>query len=367
MKTLSFTLILLNILLIKTNAQEIPYESITNFLKADWIVELVNNEIEPAFNGGFLFVSENLVINAMTGEKLSSPFDSNIIKDSLLIFGTEDKLEVFNIKSNNQILSSLRRRARYVGPDKYKISNDSIWIEVNYKMHIVAINLNNNEKIWSTPSASRIVDEPVIRNDKVFVVNEEEILVLRRNDGAIINRFPTGGQVLSKLTFQNSNVYFIVRDVGLISINLEINKIEWKFALERYSGHITKIIVDKEVVYFADNNLYALDRNNGEIIWKHGVDHSFFIRRPDYLSEIKDYLLFYIFKDNENLLTVADKNTGNILYQGFNSNVVGGDSNNPDGVAKEDLWLIDFMNEFIHDSPLIGMMDNKIYGFEVLK
>ncbi|MGE0773035.1 MAG: hypothetical protein AB7K37_15080 [Cyclobacteriaceae bacterium] len=82
---------------------------------------------------------------------------------------------------------------------------------------------------------------------------------------------------------------------------------------------------------------------------------------------MRDYLVFYVFKHNENLLTVADKDTGEILYQGFNSNVVGGNSNNPDGVAKEDLLLIDFMDELIDNNILIGVMDNKIYGLEVLK
>jgi len=85
------------------------------------------------------------------------------------------------------------------------------------------------------------------------------------------------------------------------------------------------------------------------------------------LSEVKGYLIFYVVEDNENLLTVADKKTGVVLYQGVNSNVVGGDSNNPDGVAKEDLLLINFMDELIDDRIVIGVMDNKIYGLEVLK
>jgi len=82
---------------------------------------------------------------------------------------------------------------------------------------------------------------------------------------------------------------------------------------------------------------------------------------------VPDYLIFYVFKHNENLLTVANKNTGEILYQGLNSSVIGGDSNNSDGVAKENLLLIDFMDALIDNNIVIGILDNKIYDLEILK
>lgn len=345
--------------------QESP-EPVTKFLKLKWEVEIDTKSTLPAMSGQYLLTADNFAIDSKTGQKLSFPFDSEVVKDSLLVYDNEGKLEIINIKTDKQILDNLRRRTRYVGKEKVVVTNDSIWIEVDYKMNIEAINIYNQKKIWSTQSPSRIVDKPIIQDNKVFVVNKDEILVLSRNDGEIVNQFSPGGEVLSKLTLDGSSLYFIVRNSGLVAFNLEENKVEWKFNMERYSGHINKIIIDDEAIYFADNNLYAVNRNDGSIIWELGEDKGVFIRRPDHLSEIKDYLLFYVFKNNENLLTVADKNTGEILYQGFNFNVVGGDRNNPEGTAKEDLLLIDFMDELINDNILIGVMDNKIYGLEVL-
>jgi len=229
-------------------------EPVSKFFNLKWEVEIDTKGTLPAMSGQYLITVDNFAIDAITGEKVSFPFYSEVVKDSQLVYDNEGRLEIINIKTDKKILNSIRRRSRYVGQEEVDMTNDSIWIEVDYKMNIEAINIYNQRKIWSTQSPSRIVDKPIIRDKKVFVVNKDEILVLSRNDGEIISRFSTGDQVLSKLTLDDGYIYFIVRNNGLIAFNLEENKVEWKFNMERYSGHINKIIIDDEAIYFADKN-----------------------------------------------------------------------------------------------------------------
>jgi outer membrane protein assembly factor BamB len=194
----------------------------------------------------------------------------------------------------------------------------------------------------------------------------DQLLILDKPSGKVISNISLSGPVLSGIKKYKDFLYMIVEDEGLIAFNHNTKEIKWKIGLSRYSSRANRIIVDEDRIYFSDNNLHAVNRSDGSIVWEIGEKEGVFIRDSG-LSQVKEFLIFYVFEHNENLLTVADKNTGEILYQGFNSNVVGGDSNNPDGVAKEDLLLIDFMDELIDDNILIGVMDNKIYGLEILK
>lgn len=340
-------------------------EPVTNFLKLKWEVEITHKNVMPSIRDHYLFTADHFIINARTGQKIFFPFDS--VNDSLLISDTESRLEIVNVKTGKQVLNKLRRRARYVGQKEVELISDSIWIEVNYKMNIEAIDIYNEKELWSTQSTSRIADKPIIHDEKVFIANREEILVLSRYDGKIISRIPIGGQMLSKPILLENHIYMIVNNVGFVAIDLDKNIVKWQFNLVRYSGHINKIIADENIVYFSDSNLYAVDRKDGVLKWKLSENEGVFIRRPDHLTKVKDYLIFYTVEDNEYLLTIADKYSGKILYQGFNSNIVGGDRNNPDGVVKEDLLLISFNDELIDDNIIVGVMDNKIYGFEVLK
>ncbi|GAA5042273.1 hypothetical protein GCM10011506_44400 [Marivirga lumbricoides] len=365
MKILS---ILVGLLLFKAFSvdQKSP-EPISNFLKLKWEVEIETKYTSPAMSGQYLLTADNFAIDAKTGRKLSFPISGEALKDSLLVYDNEEKLQIINIKVGSQVLNNIRGRTRYVGKELVDATNDSIWIEVDYKMNTEAFNIYNQKKIWSTSSPSQIIFKPIIHDNNVFIVNKDEILVLNKNNGKILYKIPTGGQVLSRLVFQGKYLYFIVRDNGFVAYNLDKKTVDWKFNMESYSGHINKIIINNDTIYFADSNLYAINREDGSLIWKLGSEKGVFIRRPNHLTLVNGHLVFYDFEDNEYELTVADKDTGEILYQGSNSTVVGGNRDNPDGVAKEDLLLIDFMDELIDDNILIGVMDNKIYGLEILK
>ena len=341
---------------------------ISDLMKTKWeLAHEIKGEL-PAVSGQSIFLSEKHSINAVTAKKeelkvirpVSHPF---------YIYDSEVQLKIYDLNSHQQILNKVRKRARYieiVGNNVY-LTDDTILYEVDYERNIEAINILNNNKIWSTHSSSPILFKPVVFGDNLFAVTLDKISIINKKNGNLISQISTGGQVLSKLILDENKLYYIVKDIGLIAYNLESLKVEWTFELERYSGQMNKILIEDDTIYLADINLYAINNKDGGLIWKLGKEDGLFIRRPDLLSIFREYLIFYAFDDYETDLTVADKITGKILYQGSNSSIVGGDRNNSDGVAKEDLFRIKFMDEMIDNNILIGVLDDKIYGFELMK
>ncbi|MEQ8554372.1 MAG: hypothetical protein RIC06_00770 [Cyclobacteriaceae bacterium] len=349
-----------------TNDQSSP-EPVSHLFQLIWEVESTSkNNALPALRKDHLYTDNNFTINVRDGRKV--PFSQlNENRDSILLVNDhETKLEILDLKSNNYVLNTIRKRARYIGQPKLEFIKGDIWVEVDYNMNITAINIYTKKKLWSTKSSSRIVDKPISINNKVYVVNEKEIIVLNKINGEILSQIPINGQILSELTIYNNYIYFIIRDIGLIAYNALESKTEWIFEMANYSGHINRIIISDEEIYFADNNLYAIDRIDGNLIWKLGSDDGVYIKRPDHVYSIKDYLVYYQYKYNENLLTVSNKNTGQVVYQGPNSSIIGGDSNNPDGIAIEDLLFLKILDGRIDNKILIGVMDDKVYGIELL-
>jgi outer membrane protein assembly factor BamB len=347
-----------------TSGQRSP-EPITKFLKLKWEVKIDTKSTLPAISGRYLLTADNFAIDTRTGEKLSlSSIDYSI--DTFLIHSTDYKLNVTDLKNSSSKFERIRSRPYYIGPKQVELHNDSIWVEVTKNTSIQGVNLLNQKIIWTTRSNSRIFNRPVTIGDKVYISNLNQLLTLDKLSGIVIDSLPLRGPVLSGIEKYKDFIYTVVEDEGLIALNHNTKEIKWKIALSKYSSRANRIVIDENRVYFSDRNLYAVDRSNGRLLWQVGEKEGVYIRDSG-LSEVKDYLIFYVLEENENLLTVADKSTGEILYQGINSNVVGRDNDVPFGRAKEDLLLIDFMDEIIDDNILIGVLDNKIYGFEILK
>ncbi|GAA5042289.1 hypothetical protein GCM10011506_44370 [Marivirga lumbricoides] len=340
-------------------------EPVSNFLKLKWECEINFRNTLPARKENILFIADGFAIDAKNGEKVTSS-GINLFNDTLLIHSTEEKLKITDIKNNKIISERTRNRSYYIGPNQVELGNDSIWIEIiDFKL-IQCINLQNEEILWTKKSDSRIFNKPVIIGDEVFLSDATNLVILDKGSGNIISNISFSGPVLSGIIRYQGFLYMIVKDQGLIAFNYNTKKIEWEVSINRYSSRVNRIVIDEERVYFSDNNLHAVNRLDGSLVWEIGEKEGVYIKDTG-LSKVKNYILFYDFEDNENVLTVADKDTGEILYQGSNSTVVGGNRDNPDGVAKEDLLLIDFMDELIDDNILIGVMDNKIYGLEILK
>ncbi len=346
-----------------SQAQTSP-EPLSNLLKLKWVVEIETKGVLPARIGQYLRTADNVLINGRTGEIVPlATIDK--YSDSFLLNTSDYKLNVTNLKDST---SFERRRSRsyYIGKKEVQLSSDSLWIEIVKNTSIQAVNLLNNKILWTTQSSSRIFNKPVVINNEVVISNMSQLLFLNRQSGDVNKILPIGGPVLSGINREGNFLYMIAENEGLLALNLETKEVDWRISLTKYSSRANRIVVDNNRIYFSDNSLHAIDRDAGSLIWQVGEDNDVYIMDSG-LTMIHEYLLFYTFKYNENMLTVVDKDTGKILARGSNSSVVGGDSNNSDGVAKEDLLLIDFSEHLIDDNILIGVMDNKLYGIQVLR
>lgn len=347
-----------------TEDQRYP-EPLTNFLKLKWEFETNSKSTLPALNGQYLITADNLIIDSKTGKKITWT-EINSWSDTLLIHSTEYKLMVIDIKNDSLIFERRRNRAHYIGPKQVELVNNKICVEVIDNKLIQAIDVLTKKILWTYHSNSRIFNKPLIFDNCVYISNLNQLLILDRHNGNLINQLSFLGPVLSGIVKSNNFLYMIVENEGLTAVNHNTKSVEWQVPLSNYSSRANRIVIDKDRIFFSGNSLHAVRINDGSSVWEIGDNKDIYIR-DSRISIIKNYIIFYSFKYNENILTVADKNTGEILYEGSNSNILGGDSDNSDGVAKEDLLLIDFVDGLIDENILIGVLDNKIYGLEVMK
>ncbi|ELR71731.1 hypothetical protein C900_02316 [Fulvivirga imtechensis AK7] len=339
---------------------------IDEFLKLKWEVEVTCNNAVPATYDNYLYTCENFAIDALKGDKVSLEMFEKEYSDSILIYSTDLKLKVRNLNNRNYSFEETRKRSYYIGSEQIELTRDSIWVEVVDDKEVRGVNLNEKKIIWKVATNSRIFNKPIVVANEIYLVDQTHLIVFDKLNGELVSKHPLGGTTLSGITYHQGHLYMVVKNVGLIAFNLDDKKISWVFEMSTYSSKINRVVVEKDKIYVTDNSLYAINRFDGKLIWKIGEEEGIYIYRTE-LNKVKDYLIFYSLEDNDPILTVANKANGEILYQGFNSNIVGGNKDNPDNVASEDLFMIMFKEDLIDNKILVGVMDGKIYGFELLK
>ena len=135
---------------------------------------------------------------------------------------------------------------------------------------LTCYNLKNGKKKWNYSSKKRIAGTPDVADGiVVFGSADKNIYGLNAVNGKLIWKIPTNQPVLGTVTIENGFAYIGASDSTFRAIDIKTGKIRWTF--NEFTGYVeTKpLIVNNKVIFGAwDTFLYALDKNNGNLLWK---------------------------------------------------------------------------------------------------
>ncbi|WP_202857998.1 outer membrane protein assembly factor BamB family protein [Fulvivirga marina] len=357
--------VFLSLCALHINAQNAEIKPINYFAKLIWQNDLDFKEVLPAVKGNYAHLYGS-ILDVTTGAKLSSEGNVGVFSDQYIVYSTDLKLHALSLEVNGDSIENTRKRAYYIGENKIHSVKDSIWVDIVDDYLIEGINLKTNAKLWQTKSDSRIFNCPIINGDRVLVVNESTLMILNKRNGNPVSRYSIGGKVLSGMKISDDCVYMVVKDIGLVAFDLMKNEVIWTYPLGRYASKKNRIAYDDRYVYVTDNSLFALDKESGVLKWTIDETDNGYIEKTE-LTVIKDFLLFYLYEEGDQFLTVADKKSGSIIYQGLNSALIGKDSEVNDYETNENRMMMHFSSEVVNGDIIIGVLDDKIYGFKLMK
>ncbi len=201
-----------------------------------------------ANNNKILIVADNIskyyAINVNTGELIwsknnSSPFNSQvkIYKDKFFVIDYKNVLKCFSIKNGEEIWKVKTEKSFIKSQKKLSliIVNDVIYFN-NSVGDISAVNINNGNLIWQTPTrGSEVLDEQIFLKTSDLIADNDTIL-FSNNKNEFFSLDITSG-TLNWIQKINSSLRPTLVDDIVFSVSLE----GFLFVLDKDSGNIIRV------------------------------------------------------------------------------------------------------------------------------
>lgn len=135
---------------------------------------------------------------------------------------------------------------------------------------LTAYELNSGKELWRFESGRRIVGTPAAADGVVVFGSADKFIYgIASQSGEKRWQIETGAPVLGAVTIENGIAFIGASDHCFRAIDIHSGEIKWSY--KGVKGYIeTKPLITGNLVIFGawDNTLYALDKNNGQEIWK---------------------------------------------------------------------------------------------------
>lgn len=137
------------------------------------------------------------------------------------------------------------------------------------------LSLDKGKLLWQYKTRSRIANTPAVADGKVvFGSCDYNIYCLNQEDGKLLWRFATKNAVLGSALIENNTVYIGGSDGSFRALDLTTGTQKWEF--NQLKGYVESrpVIADDKVIFGAwDTNLYALNKETGDLVWKWNNGH----------------------------------------------------------------------------------------------
>ena len=182
--------------------------------------------------------------------------------------------------------------------------------------NLTCYNLKNSKKRWSFKAENRIAGTPAIANKIiVFGSADKNIFGLNATNGKLLWKVAADEPVLGAVIIENGVAYIGASDRTFRAIDIKTGEIHWKF--NNFTGYVeTKpLIVSNKVIFGAwDTFLYALDKNNGNLLWKwtNGIKSTHY--SPAAVWPVTSNGKVFVV-DPDRAMTAIDIETGNTVWR----------------------------------------------------
>ncbi|HEX6180718.1 MAG TPA: PQQ-binding-like beta-propeller repeat protein, partial [Chitinophagaceae bacterium] len=135
---------------------------------------------------------------------------------------------------------------------------------------VEALSLKTGERKWSFTTGASVFSSPAVKGDKViFGSADGTIYCLSASKGKLLWQCTTKAAVLGSPLIEGKVVYIGSSDHRIRALALDSGKELWSFDGLKGPVVSTPLLYDGKIIVGAwDTYLYALDKNNGSLVWK---------------------------------------------------------------------------------------------------
>ncbi len=289
-------------------------------------LKLINKKTNYRYNNdGFL--NKNLNFEKISRYKFSkisnfSHFDPTLVfyNNDLVFF--DNKGSILRFDDNSKIIW---KKNYYSKSEKKNLPilnfsiKDEILIVTDNLSKYYALNLETGELLWSKSHNTIFISEIKIDDDKFYSVDADNIInCFSIKDGSKIWEFKSEFELIKSqkklsIVYDNQSVYFNNSTGNLYALDKNNGNLIWITStkdadnfFESFLYRTSKILLDDDQLFFSNNQntFFSVDKTSGFINWEHNIN-----------SEIKpiviDNIIFTI--SSEGLFFIIDKVSGNIL------------------------------------------------------
>lgn len=138
---------------------------------------------------------------------------------------------------------------------------------------------------WKVKLEGEVHSSPVLADGKLYLGDEEgHFYAIKAKNGKILWDAPFEGKIRSTAAIYENELYFTDTTSTLYALERETGKVKWKQSLDnQYSNgdktdewdyYISSPAIEKDVIYVGSEGpaFYAINRNDGAILWTYKTD-----------------------------------------------------------------------------------------------
>lgn len=231
---------------------------------------------------------------------------------------------------------------------------------------IEALDLKTGKRKWTFETNGPIFSSPAISNNKIVVGSADDFIYCLNDAGKLQWKFKTDASVLGSPLIENNVVYIGGSDHRFSAYNLSTGKAIWSYpSLEGPVVSKPIIVADKIIFGAWDKNLYTLDKNDGNFLWKWNNGSPVINYSPAAcIPVVKDDVVYVAAPDR--YLSAIDINSGKTLWRTNQATVresigLSNDGKLIYGKTMQDTVVAFYTNK---EKPELAWKFNAAYGYE---
>ena len=302
------------------NALDVKYKiGYINFLmgRYDKAMQIADEIIENDEK----YVSESFLKEKMCGEK-REVYCQVLRLDKMLNFYSAGDEKIKPLYE----LTGLKMKKKFIIIEKYFYEAPFLYI-ISNTHRISALNTNSGEIVWShKEKIEEKVEDIKVSGDKIYVVTSRCLYAFNKYNGKALFKINKKiKESIKKFHFSGDVIYFITSKPStftLYAFNINNGKILWKREIIKKEKYMQVEIVQSsgDVIYVRiEDALHALHRDSGKVIWNTEKKIKGKILIIKFLDDII-YITAYDSKNN--FIYAINKNDGEVIWKKNTKNFV---------------------------------------------
>ena len=298
-----------------------PIMPMDSLLQLVWVVE---DSMYVPYNSGVPLITDHYLFSYFDTQQAydiqnghTDTFPLPNVEDSLLLFDTKTKITVVNVATGEKRLEQNRKRGGFIGYLSPNVMHDSVLYMKISKSTLQALDLYSGKVKWEVQFDGSIYTKPQLYQDNLIICTKQEIFFINADDGSILWKKGLGGKIASNIEIVDHVAYLWSVGVGLLAFDLEKQEMIWSFHDVEQEFNNYHLILDKDTIYFASGPIYAVNRQDGTLLWK---SDNYCAYQPNFLSLAGNYLIFYGgCYDEQPIISAVTKHDGTLYFKAFSS------------------------------------------------